>query len=247
MRNALLVLSLCQLLIAATASSAEKPRRQVIVEDPYIELHTGPGRGYPVFHVAERGDQVAIVKRRTDWFKVQVPRGQEGWVYIDEMERTLLLNGELAEFPGFTLGDYSGRRWEVGGMYGDFDGANAISTYGAFSLTQNLSFEMWISQVLGRFSNSQMANLNIVHSMYPEWRATPFFTLGAGVIHTEPKGTLVATVDRTDQMAHAGVGVRTYVTRRFVFRAEYKTYVVFTSRDDNEELREWKVGFSFFF
>lgn len=247
MRKLLLVLSLCQLFIAATASSAEKPRREVIVEDPYIELHSGPGRGYPVFHVAERGEQIAIVKRRTDWFKVQVPRGEEGWVNRDELERTLLLNGELAEFPGFTLGDYADRRWEVGGMYGDFDGANAISTYGAFGLTQNLSFEMWVTSVLGRFSNSEMVNLNIVHMLYPEWRASPYFTLGAGAIHTEPKGTLVATVDRTDQLAHAGVGVRTYLTRRFVFRAEYKTYVVFTSRDDNEELREWKVGFSFFF
>jgi hypothetical protein len=104
-----------------------------------------------------------------------------------------------------------------------------------------------VSQVLGRFSDSTVASVNIVHLMYPDWRASPFFTLGAGAIHTEPKATLVATTDRTDSLAHAGVGVRTYLTRRFVFRAEYKTYVVFTSRDDNEEIREWKAGFSFFF
>ena len=57
----------------------------------------------------------------------------------------------------------------------------------------------------------------------------------------------MATVDRTDSVAHAGAGVRAYLTRRFVFRAEYKAYVVFTSRNDNEEIREWKAGFSFFF
>jgi hypothetical protein len=54
-------------------------------------------------------------------------------------------------------------------------------------------------------------------------------------------------VDRQDSIAHAGIGVRTYLTRRFVFRAEYKTYVVFTSRNDNEDVQEWKAGFSFFF
>jgi hypothetical protein len=48
-------------------------------------------------------------------------------------------------------------------------------------------------------------------------------------------------------MANAGFGVRSYLARRFVFRAEYKSYVVFTSRDDNEEIGEWKAGFSFFF
>jgi hypothetical protein len=37
------------------------------------------------------------------------------------------------------------------------------------------------------------------------------------------------------------------MTRRLIFRAEYKTYVVFTTRNDNEEIREWKAGLSFFF
>jgi uncharacterized protein YgiM (DUF1202 family) len=248
MRKAVLVVALCQLFAAAAGAARNDERSpEVVIQDPFIELHTGPGRGYPVFYVAERGEQVTLLKRRTDWFKVKVPRGEEGWVNRQQLTSTLRLDGEPFDLPGFTLDDYSGRRWEVGALYGDFGGANVISTYGAFSLTANLSFELWLSQVLGRFSDSKLATLNIVHVMYPDWRASPYFTLGAGAIHTEPKATLVATVDRTDSVAHAGVGVRTYLTRRFVFRAEYKTYVVFTSRDDNEELREWKAGFSFFF
>jgi len=246
MQRLVFAISILQLFIAGTGTAQER-HREVIVEDPFIELHAGPGRGYPIFYVAERGEQVAILKRRTDWFKVRVPRGEEGWVYRDQMRRTLQLDGELLDVPGFTVGDYAGRRWEVGALYGDFGGANVVSAYGAYSLTQNLSLELWYSDVLGRFSNSQLINANIVHTFFPEWRATPYFTLGAGAIHTEPKGTIVATVDRTDNLAHVGVGVRTYVTRRFVFRAEYKTYVVFTSRDDNEEPSEWKAGFSFFF
>ena len=246
MRYLLLILSLSQLLVAATAASEDR-HQEVVIQDPFVELHTGPGRGFPVFYVAERGDRIALLKRRTEWFKVQVARGEEGWVHGEQLRTALRLDGEPFDLPGLTLGDYAGRRWEVGVLYGDFGGANAISTYGAFSMTQNLSAELWVSQVLGRFSDSTVANVNIVHLLYPDWRASPFFTLGAGVINTEPKATLVATVDRTDSLAHAGVGVRTYLTRRFVFRAEYKTYVVFTSRDDNEEIREWKAGFSFFF
>jgi len=72
-------------------------------------------------------------------------------------------------------------------------------------------------------------------------------SLGGGMIKTEPKATLVATTDRTDSVALAGAGVRVYLTRRFVFRGEYKAHVVFTSCDDNEEVREWKAGLSFFF
>jgi hypothetical protein len=71
--------------------------------------------------------------------------------------------------------------------------------------------------------------------------------LGTGVVRTEPKGTLIGTTDRTDQVTLVGGGVRAYLTRRFVLRAEYKSYVVLTSRDENEEIEEWKVGFGFFF
>jgi uncharacterized protein YgiM (DUF1202 family) len=237
---------LCQLLYAS-AVQARGEHRELTVEDPYIEMHTGPGRGYPIFYVAERGESIAVLRRRTDWYQVQGPRGEQGWVPSEQLERTLELDGQKFEAGRSTLEDYSGRRWEAGVSYGDFGGANVISMFGSYSLTGNLSFELSLSEALGRYSDSVMTNLNIVHAMFPERRASPYFTLGAGTIHTEPKATLIATVDRTDSLAHAGFGVRTYLTRRFVFRAEYKTYVVFTSRDDNEEIREWKAGFSFFF
>jgi uncharacterized protein YgiM (DUF1202 family) len=247
MRWVLLLLSLSQFVIAANAAGAEQQYREVTIADPFIELHTGPGRGYPVFFVAERGEQITLVKRRTDWFKVQVARGQEGWVHFEQLATTLDLDGDVFDLPALGFGDYSARRWEVGALYGDFGGANVIAAYGSRSFTPNLSGELWISQALGRFSDSTIATVNIVHLMYPDWRASPYFTLGAGVINTEPKATLVATSDRTDSLAQVGAGVRMYLTRRFVFRAEYKAHVVFTSRDDNEEVREWKAGFSFFF
>jgi uncharacterized protein YgiM (DUF1202 family) len=246
MRRLPLLVSLC-LLLLATGARAEKEYREVVIDDPFIELHTGPGRGYPIFYVAERGEQIQLLMQRTDWFKIKIERGEEGWVHRQQLKTTLNLDGERFDLPGLDIEDYQARRWEVGALYGDFGGANAISTYGAFNLTQNLSGEVWVTQVLGRFSDSTVATFDIVHTMYPEWRASPYFTLGAGAIRTEPKATLVATVDRTDSIAHAGAGVRMYLTRRFVFRAEYKAHVVFTSRNDNEEIREWKAGCSFFF
>ena len=235
-------LSLC----AATGWTQER-RPEVTVEDPFIELRTGPGRGYPIFYVAERGETVAVLRRRTDWFQIEVPRGEQGWVHIEQIARTLDLDGEALDIPGFSIDDYTERRWEVGVQYGDFGGTNVISAFGGYGLTENLQFELWMGQALGRFSDSKLVHLNITHLMFPDKRVTPLFTLGAGTINTSPKATLVATTDRRDELAVAGLGVRAYVTRRFVFRAEYKAYVVLTSRNDNEEVREWKAGFSFFF
>lgn len=247
MRWMLLVLSLVQFAIAAQAAGAERQPREVTIADPFIELHTGPGRGYPVFFVAERGEQIALLRRRTEWFQVQVGRGQEGWVHFEQLTTTLNPDGRPFDLQALGLTDYTARRWEVGALYGDFGGANVIAAYGSRTFTPNLSGEVWVSEALGRFSDSTMVTANIVHLMYPDWRASPYFTLGAGVINTRPKATLVATTDRTDSVAQVGAGVRMYLTRRFVFRGEYKTHVVFTSRNDNEEVREWKAGFSFFF
>lgn len=51
---------------------------QVFVKTPYLELHTGPGRGYPVFDVVAQGDSVIVLFRRTQWLKVRTRRGVEG-------------------------------------------------------------------------------------------------------------------------------------------------------------------------
>jgi hypothetical protein len=214
MRWLLLVLSLVQFAIAAQAAGAERQPREVTIADPFIELHTGPGRGYPVFFVAERGEQIALLRRRTEWFQVQVGRGQEGWVHFEQLTTTLNPDGRPFDLQALGLTDYTARRWEVGALYGDFGGANVIAAYGSRTFTPNLSGEVWVSEALGRFSDSTMVTANIVHLMYPDWRASPYFTLGAGVINTRPKATLVATTDRTDSVAQVGAGVRMYLTRR---------------------------------
>jgi uncharacterized protein YgiM (DUF1202 family) len=219
----------------------------VVVADAFLELHTGPGRGYPVFHVVERGESADILKRRTNWYLVRDAGGKEGWVDLEQLQRTLKPNGEPVSFKSATIEDFTNAKWETGLLTGEFDGANIISLYGGYSLNPNLTVELWGSQILGNFSNGWMGNVNVVHEPWPEWRVSPFFTLGTGLINTEPKSTIVRSEDRTDQIGHVGAGLRVYVARRFLLRAEYKSYVVFTSRDENEEVEEWKVGFALFF
>lgn len=62
----------------------------VEVAEAFLELHTGPGRGYPVTQVVPRGDRVAVLKRRTDWYLLRDERGHEGWAKRKEMATTLL-------------------------------------------------------------------------------------------------------------------------------------------------------------
>jgi uncharacterized protein YgiM (DUF1202 family) len=220
---------------------------EAVVAEPFLELHTGPGRGFPVFHVVDRGEQIEVLKRRTDWFKVRTTRGVEGWVKIDQMAETLDTSGKPTALDDPTEGDYMGRRWEVGLLLGDLDGANVISVYGGYHFTRNIATELRVSSISGDYSSGWLATADVALQPFPEWRVSPYAALGTGVIHISPQATLVQSEDRTDQVAHVGLGLRMYVTRRFMFRAEYNSYLTFTSRDDNEELDEWKAGFAFFF
>jgi hypothetical protein len=238
---------LLSLALAAPSVCGAREYLQVFVTEPYLELRTGPGRGYPVTQVVPRDESVDILKRRTDYFKVRTERGIEGWASQKDMQKVVLADGTPFTFP---LGDRAGftsHRVEGGIFAGDYSGATLISGYGSFSFNSQLAAELSVGQFLGNASNGTVVDLGLTHVFVPEWRLSPFVMLGTGIVHTEPKATLVLPPDRTDQTAYVGGGVRYYLTRRFFVRGEYKQHIVFTSRNDNDKVDEWKLGFAFFF
>lgn len=234
-------------LLAVTQVSSAREFLQVFVTAPYIEMHTGPGRGYPVIHVVPREDSVDVLKRRTDWFKVRTERGVEGWVAQNEMVTTTLADGSPFVFDLGNRAGFTSHRFEMGVLAGDYGGASLVSGYGSFSFNSQLAAELSVGRFLGNASNGTVVDLGLTHVFLPEWRISPFVMLGTGLVDIEPKATLVEVEDRSDQTAYVGAGVRFYLTRRFFVRGEYKSHVVFTSRNDNEEVDEWKLGFAFFF
>jgi uncharacterized protein YgiM (DUF1202 family) len=138
-----MVLVLTRIFTSEIAQAAEDEYRSVSVADPYLEMHTGPGKGYPVFHVVDLGEEIDILMRRTDWFQVRTGNGTEGWVDRAQMERTLVPTGSSIEFAEADQEDFTYSRWELGGLAGDFGGANIVSIYGAYSLNPNVSIEVW--------------------------------------------------------------------------------------------------------
>jgi hypothetical protein len=115
------------------------------------------------------------------------------------------------------------------------------------SLTDNLSVELYGAQFLGNTYNGYIADLGLNHVFKPEWRCSPFVTLGTGVERVEPKSTLVAPIQKNFQTAYVGFGARYYLARRTFLRAEYRSHTVFTNSNTNEVETEWKIGFAFFY
>lgn len=236
-------------LFAGAGAAADKSDnlQQLFIEEAYLELHEGPGRGYAVTQVVPRGDAIDVLYRRTEWFRVRTKRGIEGWAHQREMLKTLLADGSAFTFNMGDRAGFTSHRWEMGFMAGDYGGATLVSGLLSRSFNEQLAVELTGSQFLGNASNGYAAEIGLAHVFRPDWRLSPLLTLGTGMIWIVPKSTLVLPGDRADQTAYAGAGLRFYVKRRFFVRAEYRHHMVFTSRNENEEINEWKLGLAFFF
>ncbi len=234
------------LLLSSFTAAAREP---VLVEvtGSYIDVYTGPGRGYPITYALEKGDTIRLVKRRTDWVKIKTERGRKGWIHVSDVNQTQGVNGEQVAFttPGFE--QFRKRNFELGFATGDFEGSDVISAYLGWRWTQNISVEAHAFQVIGDFSDSQGYTANIVLQPFPTWRVSPFVTLGTGTITISPDATLVSTEDRENDIQQAGVGFYGYISRRFVARVQYNNNKLVTDRNDNEEIDEWRIGLTAFF
>jgi hypothetical protein len=247
MRRHLTALCLMLGLLAAAPMQAHATPVQVVVKDPYIDLHTGPGRGFPVTLSVERGVTIELVRQRTDWVEVRTVRGQHGWVHRSQLANTLTPDGQEVRIAGPGPDVRTAHRWELGVATGDFSGAKVISFNGAFAVTDSLLARADISQLIGQYSNGWLGTIGIAHIFMPRWRISPMIGIGGGVLSVSPKATLLDTRDRTDTAAYGSVGFRGYLTDRFMLQAEYRSFVVFTNRDDNQENDEWTIGFSYYF
>ena len=224
--------------------------QKVKIADPYADMHTGPGGGYPVFHVVQRGEMIEVIQRRTSWFKIRNSDNLEGWVSIEQMLETMSPADEKTEFTNITQEDFVKRNWELGMMGGSFGGATALTAYSAYLFNKGLSAEFALSQAIGNASSSFLYNIGLVMQPFPEWRISPYFHFGTGIIDVDPKTTLIQPRDRSNQFSNIGIGARIYLTKQVIFRLEYSEYIIFSARvdnDDNEDINEWKAGFAVFF
>lgn len=232
-------------LAAPLVSADDDP--QVTVSDAFINVHKGPGRGYPIFHVVERGEAITLLKSRTTWIKIETYRGRTGWIRRADLIHTLGPDGQAPELHDPQHADYLTDRFELGVALGDFDGADSLTGTLGYRFTNNLTAEVRVAQNTGQFSDSQILGVALLHQPFPQWRVSPFFSLGAGEIKTSPSATLVATEDRNDTLIQASLGSYIHLTGRFFMRVEYTNHMILTSRDTNEEVNEWKLGFNIFF
>jgi hypothetical protein len=244
MRRLLALLLLLQALYVGTAQ-AKHALVQLVVTQPYLEMRSGPGRGYPVIYVVERDEVLTVLYSRTDWYRVRAAGGQEGWARRDELARTELTSGEPAPIPPYP--EFATHRWELGAGYGVFNHENLVTVWGDFGLTDSLDAELVVEQAFGTIDNRYIATFGLRHTFIPEFKwISPTAGIGFGWQYVQDREP-PAPLQNNNQMAYVSLGVRGFITRRFMWRADWRKYVVFTNQNQNEEPDEWKVGLAVFF
>ncbi len=219
----------------------------VRVNDAIVDLRTGPGESFPVLNSVARGALLRIQSSRAGWYKVRTSRGREGWLPRQTMERMTYSDGRPFVVVEPDMTGFTRRHWEGGVLGGDFSGDDILGVYGGYAIDRGMSIELSLTQVLGRFSDGMLYDLNLLIQPYPDSRFSPFVTLGTGIIDSQGRKTAVTVQDSSDPLTHAGVGLRIYLQQRFFFRVDYRHYVIFTSLDNNKEIDAWRGGFAFFF
>jgi len=244
MRRLFALVLLLQALPAGFAHAAEQ-LLEVIVSEPYLEMRSGPGRGYPIVYVVGRDETVTVLYSRTDWYKIRAPRGQEGWARREELARTKLASGEPAPIPPYP--DFTTHRWEVGAGYGVYNRENLITAYGDYGLTNSIDVEVVVQQALGTLDNRFITSIGLRHTFVPEWRwFSPTAGIGAAYQRISEK-VPPAPPQSSNEMAYASVGARGFITKRFMWRTDWRHYVVFNNQNAYKDLEEWKFGLAVFF
>lgn len=220
------------------------------VADPFIEMRTGPGRGYPVFHVVERGGWIRIELRRTDWYRVRSETsagGVVGWVHRSQLETTLTEAGTGKTFRDLLLDDYLGRRVEFGVAWGRLHAEPMLKLWTGARLGDTLGVELTMAQVQGAFSGTDLWHVALVSEPWSHLRLSPFASVGFGRFRNIPNTSLVQAQTVNANLGHAGVGLRWYLSERFVARLDWSLYTAFVSDQRTLEYRATTAGISFFF
>lgn len=248
---ALLLAAACTLIAAPACAADPAPaasdseRLQVV--EPFLELHTGPGRGYPVFFVVERRQFVVVELRRTDWFRVRAEGGQVGWVPRRQLESTLTAAGSTKTFRDLLLDDYLGRRIEFGGAWGRFKSEPMLKLWLQARLADTVGIELDAAQVQGVFSGTDFWHVSLTSEPWSDRRLSPFLAVGVGKFRNIPNTSLVDATPVSANLAHATVGLRWHVSERFVARIDASLYTAFVSDARSTEYRSLTAGLGFYF
>jgi hypothetical protein len=221
---------------------------ELIVIDSYLEMHSGPGRGYPIIHTMEQDEPITVLRRRGSWYQVANRHNKKGWIQQEKLARTIAPSGLPAALPDTQHGDYLAQQGRIGfalGQQGDAETATLIAGFRLFSF---VGAELEYGQIFGTTIDGSSYGANLLFEPIQSWSFTPFISTGFGRQSWKQKEKLNVgnSNEFNSEYTFIGGGINYYIGYNFVVRGEYRQVSL---TGDNDSLRNsaWRIGFSSFF
>ena len=230
-------------------TSSKIQAHEVNIVATFLNMHTGPGRGYPVFHVVEKGETVELLKQRTSWIKVKTQDKYQpriGWIKAKSLNGSTFTDNRYSGTQAGFTNDVTGEtaRWRLSGAVGDLGGADSFAFTAGVNLSENLVANLRVGQAIGEFSNNVSGYVSVQSHPFPDWLVKPYFGFGAGEIKISPNTRLVQLEDETNSALLLTGGTQVAISQRFLFYIEYNQHRILTERDINQDINEWLTGFT---
>ncbi|NRB39110.1 MAG: SH3 domain-containing protein [Pseudomonadales bacterium] len=248
-----LVLFFAFMLLLHPLTHAEETDSQTkyTVTAPYLELRSGPARGYPILFTLKYHQQLQILSRKTQWLKVKTEEGDIGWIQEKQLNHLSYQNQAIA-YSGIDRQAYQKKQLEFGFYTGGVNGgANdntpLIATSIAWQFTELYSTELTYHHMLGNNEENFLLQLDLQHTLAPEWPISPTFNIGLGQLQTKPKSTLGDAKAIESNTANFGIGFKYPIQHRFVLRGDYNKHLIISNKNQLDSVLIWKLGISIFF
>lgn len=248
---------LCLILLSANSladnqssvpqASAKELEEALMVKviDPYLDLHTGPGRGYPVIYAVEKGEVIAVIRRRTTWYLISDRKGKTGWATRESLARTLSDQDIPVALPDTRHGDFLNHKFRLGFTVGKQENSDLVSGIAGFRVSKRIGAEVEYGQIFAEKYDGYQRAFNLIIEPTDRWAFTPFISAGIGKQDTELKKPQPGK-GPSDDFQSWGAGINMYIGFNFVLRGEYRN-VTLLKDNDTVSNAVWRLGFSSFF
>jgi hypothetical protein len=224
----------------------------VEVTDPYLEVRTGPGRGYPITFVVPRGEWIGVLLRQTDWFKVQTERGKQGWVHRTQLRNTLSAAAAHESLRDIVLEAYLRQRVELGAAWGHIKSEPMVKLWTGYRPHETLLIEAAVGQLQSGFAGTEFWQINLNAEPWSDRTWSPFLAIGAGRFRNLPATGSPSAITTSTALANAkfldgSLGIRYRLGEHYALRADYTIYTIFIGNNRISEFRAATFGMTFLF
>ncbi len=234
---------LAALAILAAAPSLAEPVTVEVME-PYLELHTGPGPGYPATDAVSRGDRITLIKRRTDWIKVRTPAGREGWAALQELQSSL----EAARHLELRSREDWTRTPTLGVAAGVIEDDPLIAVTGSYPFNERLALQGDVWRVAGDYSSAWLYAAGLRYRFRPGHRLVPMVSAALAYVDNLPRSTLVDANNESGRALRVGAGLNYQARPDVVLRgALYYLKADFSDQATEDTFSAATLGLEFLF